>query len=291
MSGRIDLYPLKKKITEEYLDPKFAIPEEICLLVVMDNLSEELPEDSYRNTIQKVADTYEVRIEYFFVGGSDWNTLAGKANRCDGFIVLSKFDEQVRKILVKFLGSYPEKDLDCFLDSSKRKWFEDESYMPCTALAVYAAIKYITEEDYRVSTDSKWNSQVTIVSRSDTLGLPLSLLLLEHSDFAVSVFHSKSKARASYFKDNSFLVCGAGDSDWTRLDDTYLEEELPDTIVINVGMHEKDGRMVGDFPEDVLEQNGTRYVPALGGIGPITVRILFAKLFTRAIDKICPTPY
>ena len=125
MSGRIDLDPLKKKITEEYLDPKFAVPEEVCLLVIMDNSSEELAEDSYRNTIQKVADTYEVRIEYFFVGGSDWDTLAGKAKRCDGFIVLSKFDEQVRKILMKFLDSYPEKDLDCFLDSNKRKWFED----------------------------------------------------------------------------------------------------------------------------------------------------------------------
>lgn len=291
MSGRIDLCPLKKKITEEYLDPKFAVPEEVCLLVIMDNLSEELPEDSYRNTIQKVADTYEVRIEYFFVGGSDWNTLAGKAKRCDGFIVLSKFDEQVRKILIKFLGSYPEKDLDCFLDSSKRKWFEDESYMPCTALAVYAAIKYISEEDYSISIDCERNSQVTIVSRSDTLGLPLSLLLLKHSNFAVSVFHSKSKARASYFKDNIFLVCGAGDSDWIRLDDAYFGEELPNTTVINVGMHEKDGRMVGDFSEDTLEWNDTRYVPALGGIGPITVRILFAKLFTRAIDNICPASY
>lgn len=291
MSGRIDLYPLKKKITEEYLDPKFAVPEEVCLLVIMDSLSEELPEDSYGNTIQKMADTYGVRIEYFFVGNSDWDTLTEKTKICDGFIVLSKFDEQVRKILVRFLDSYPEKDLDCFLDSSKRKWFEDESYMPCTALAVYAAIKYITEEDYFTSIDCKWNSQVTIVSRSDTLGLPLSLLLLKHSDFAVSVFHSKSKARASYFKDNIFLVCGAGDSDWIRLDDTYLGKKLPNTVVINVGMHEKDGCMVGDFPEDMLEQNGTRYVPALGGIGPITVRILFAKLFTRAIDKICPTSY
>lgn len=291
MSGRIDLYPLKKKITEEYLDPKFAVPEEVCLLVVMDSLSEELSEDSYRNTIQKVADTYGVRTEYFFVGNSDWDTLAEKTKICDGFIVLSKFDEQVRKVLIKFLGSYPEKDLDCFLDSSKRKWFEDESYMPCTALAVYAAIKHIAEEDYFFSMNSERDSQVTIISRSDTLGLPLSLLLLKHSNFAVSIFHSKSKARASYFKDNIFLVCGAGDSDWIRLDDTYFGEELPNTIVINVGMHEKDGRMVGDFPEDTLERNGTRYVPALGGIGPITVRILFAKLFTRTIDSICPQPY
>lgn len=291
MSGRIDLYPLKKKITEEYLDSKFAVPKETCLLIIMGSWSEDMSGDSYRNSIERIAETYGVRIEYFFVGGSDWNPLTEKVKICDGFIVLSKFDKQVYNTLVKFLGSYPEKDLDCFLESSKRKWFEDEFYMPCTALAVYAAIKYITEEDYFVSTDCKLNSQVTIVSRSDTLGLPLSLLLLKHSNFAVSVFHSKSKARASYFKDNNFLVCGAGDSDWIRLDDTYFGEKLPNTTVINVGMHEKDGRIVGDFPEDILERNDTRYVPALGGIGPITVRILFAKLFTRAIDNICPQLY
>lgn len=291
MSGRIDLYPLKKKITEEYLDTKFAVPEKVCLLVIMDNWSEELSENSYRKSIERMAEGYGVRIEYFFVGGSDWNTLTEKIKICDGFIILSKFDKQVHNTLVKFLGSYPEKDLDCFLDSSKRKWFEDESYMPCTALAVYTAIKYISEEEYYCPIDCKYNSQVTIVSRSDTLGLPLSLLLLKHSNFAVSVFHSKSKARASYFKDNVFLVCGAGDSDWIRMDDPYLGEKLAYTTVINVGMREVGGRMVGDFPEDILEKNGTLYVPALGGIGPITVCILFAKLFTRAIDNICPQLY
>ena len=291
MSSKIDLYPLKKKITEEYLEQKFAIPEEVCLLVIMDSWSEELSEDSYRKSIEKMADGYGVRIEYFFVGSSDWETLMDKIERCDGFIVLSKFDKQVHNILVEFLESYPEKDLDCFLDSSKRKWFEDESYMPCTALAVYATMRYLTEEVYCAPIDIMWNRQVTIVSRSDTLGLPLSLLLLKHSNFAVSIFNSKSKARASHFKDNIFLVCGAGDGDWVRMDDKYLRERLPNTVVINVGMREVNGRMVGDFPEDVLEQNETLYVPALGGIGPITVRILFAKLFTRAIDSICPQRY
>lgn len=291
MSSKIDLHPLQKKITEEYLEPKFAIPEEVCLLVIMGNWSEELSEDSYRKSIEKMADCYGVRVEYFFVGGSDWGTLPEKIKICDGFIVLSKFDKQVRKTLVKFIGSYVEKDLDCFLDSSKRRWFEDESYMPCTALAVYAAMRYLTEEVYCAPMDIMWDRQVTIVSRSDTLGLPLSLLLLKHSNFAVSIFNSKSKARASHFKDNIFLICGAGDSDWISMNDTYLGEKLPNTVVINVGMREVDGHMVGDFPEDVLEKNETLYVPALGGIGPITVRILFAKLFTRAIDSICPPRY
>ena len=291
MSSRIDLYPLKKKITEEYLNPKFAIPEEVCLLVIMDAWSKDKPEDSYRNSIQKMADGYGVRIEYFFVGGSDWSSLTEKIKICDGFIVLSKFDKQVRNTLVKFLGSYPEKDLDCFLDSSKRKWFEDESYMPCTALAVYAAMRYLAEEVYCAPIDIMWNRQVTIVSRSDTLGLPLSLLLLKHTNFAVSIFNSKSKARASYFKDNIFLVCGAGDSDWMRMDDRNIGGKLPNTVVINVGMHEVGGRVVGDFNEDVLEKTETLYVPAIGGIGPITVHILFAKLFTRAIDSICPQRY
>lgn len=291
MSSKIDLYPLQKKITEEYLEPKFAIPEEVCLLVIMNSWSEELSEDSYRKSIEKMADCYGVRVEYFFVGSSDWGTLPEKIKICDGFIVLSKFDKQVRETLVKFIGSYVEKDLDCFLDSSKRRWFEDESYMPCTALAVYAAMRYLTEEICYASVDIMRNSQVIIISRSDTLGLPLSLLLLKHSNFAVSIFHSKSKARASHFKDNIFLVCGAGDGDWMRVDDRYIGGKLPNTVVINVEMREVDGRMVGDFPEDVLEKNETPYVPALGGIGPITVRILFAKLFTRAIDSICPPRY
>lgn len=291
MSGRIDLYPLKEKITEEYLDSKFAVPEETCLLIIMNSWSKDMSEDSYRKTIERMAETYGVRIEYFFVGGSDWNPLTEKVKICDGFIVLSKFDKQVYNTLVKFLGSYPEKDLDCFLESSKRKWFEDEFYMPCTALATYAAMRYIMKENYHISMEDKWNSQVTIVSRSDTLGLPLSLLLLKHSNFAVSVFNSKSKARASCFRDNIFIVCGAGDSDWTRAGDAYLGELLPNTTVINVGMHEKDGRIVGDFPEDILEEKEIAYVPALGGIGPITIRILFAKLFTRAIDSICPQLY
>ena len=287
---KVDLNALKAVIKLSYTDSNISMLLRKPVLLLIYNETEEdscSPEKSYRQSIAKMAELYGIHLYNFIVKKSNWEDLDFLLESCDGFVVISKLDEIYDNIIRSHCSQYPKKDIDCYLQETKNKWkiSSNKRYYPCTALATYAAIKFCD-----ATINNEWDtSQIAIISRSESIGKPLAKLLL-NDDRSVSIFHSKAKIDVDMLYNYSYVVCAAGAKDWytgnleNALD--YLEDA---PLFINIGMHEEDGNVKGDMPEDVLKEEHPylHYIPVFNGIGPVTTAILLAKTAQNAVDSLC----
>ena len=147
----------------------------------------------------------------------------------------------------------------------------DGAFVPATPKAVLRLL-----ESLDVNLEGK---NVVIVGRSNIVGKPLSMLLLNR-DCTVSVTHSKTKNLAQLTKLADIIVAACGvpkliKSDWVK----------EDAIIIDVGINRADGKLCGDVDYlDVLEKV-SHITPVPGGVGPMTVAMLLENTFLAACNN------
>ncbi len=157
-----------------------------------------------------------------------------------------------------------DKDLEGINVANVGKMLMGETEMiPCTPAAVMEHIRS-TGIDMR-------GKDAVIVGASEIVGKPLSLLLLREMA-TVSVCHvatSEAKRLQDYVAQAEILVVAVGRAhlipgDWIR----------PDAIVIDVGINNLNGKMVGDVEFDTAREKAAYITPVPGGVGPVTVLML-----------------
>ena len=118
--------------------------------------------------------------------------------------------------------------------------------------------------------------EVTVIGRSNVIGLPVSLLLIAQSA-TVTVVHRGTNAVREHTRRAEILIACSGtpqlvDGDWIR----------PGATVIDVGTTVVDGKLTGDVDFASASQVAGEITPVPGGVGPVTNVALMRNVLIAA---------
>ena len=138
-------------------------------------------------------------------------------------------------------------------------------WAPCTPRAVMAVLDH-----YGIELAGK---HAVIVGRSNVVGKPLAQLLLGR-DATVTVCHSKTPDLGRFLLQADLVVAAVGKP--LMIGAAMIS---PGAVVVDVGINELEGRIVGDVDFAGVEPLAAAITPVPGGIGTVsTVMVLEAVL-------------
>ena len=111
-------------------------------------------------------------------------------------------------------------------------------------------------------------AHAVVIGRSMIVGKPISLLL-QQQNATVTMCHSKTRDLAAFCRSADILVAAVGSprmvqGDWIK----------PGAAVIDVGVSEIDGKLVGDVDFEAAQGVAGLVTPPRGGVGPMTITML-----------------
>ena len=128
---------------------------------------------------------------------------------------------------------------------------------------------------------------VVVCGRSDIVGKPVSLLLMQRQpggNATVTVCHTRTKDLASVTRQADILIAAIGRPRFVTAD--MVKEGV---VVIDVGVNRiaaperKSGhRLVGDVDFDAVSQKAAAISPVPGGVGPMTIAMLLQNTLKAA---------
>lgn len=170
---------------------------------------------------------------------------------------------------------HPRKDVDAFHPENVGLLVQGRPrFLPCTPHGVQQLLR-------RSGVDTA-GSHVVIVGRSDIVGKPLALMLMQRgtgADATVTVCHSKSRNLAEIARQADILVVAIG-----RPKFVTAEMVKPGAVVVDVGINRTDAGLVGDVDFAAVRKVASRITPVPGGVGPLTVTMLLYNTLTAARD-------
>lgn len=130
----------------------------------------------------------------------------------------------------------------------------------CTPLGILACLDH-----HGIQLDG---ANAVVIGRSQIVGKPISLLL-QSRNATVTMCHSRTQDLAAICRRADVLVVAAGrpkmvGGDWIK----------PGAAVIDVGVSEVDGELVGDVDFDAAQGIAALISPCRRGIGPMTITML-----------------
>lgn len=161
----------------------------------------------------------------------------------------------------------PKKDVDGFTAyNTGALSLNVDGNIPCTPKGVIDLLKF-----YKVPMAGK---DVLIINRSNIVGKPLAQLMLRENA-TVTIAHSATKNLKEKIKAADIVVTGVGIPDFLQ-DEDFSD----DTIIIDISINFKNGKMCGDVHKEDYEDLATRchITPVPGGIGLTTVMSLIDNL-------------
>jgi methylenetetrahydrofolate dehydrogenase (NADP+) / methenyltetrahydrofolate cyclohydrolase len=145
------------------------------------------------------------------------------------------------------------------------------SYPPATAAAVMEILRR-GEIPLR-------GRQAVVIGRSAVVGKPVALLLLRE-DATVTVCHSRTAALPTVARGADVLVVAIG-----RARHVGADFVKPGATVIDVGINEVDGGIVGDVDYDAVAPIAGAITPVPGGVGPLTNVMLLRNTVAAARES------
>lgn len=134
-------------------------------------------------------------------------------------------------------------------------------FISCTPAGIIQLLKR-SEIDLR-------GKECVIVSRSNIVGKPMSMLLLRE-DATVTIAHSKTKDLKQVCKRADILIAAVGRPKMFTKE--YVKEGA---VVIDVGIHRmEDGMLCGDVDYSDVLTICSAITPVPGGVGPMTIAML-----------------
>ena len=166
----------------------------------------------------------------------------------------------------------PRKDVDGFHPTTVGEMVTgNPTFLPCTPAGVVELLKR-----YEIDPSGK---HVVVVGRSNIVGKPAALLLIQKKKFAnaiVTVCHSAAKDISVFTKQADILIAAMGVP-------RFIKKEMvkEGVVVIDVGTNRiedptsKTGsRLVGDVDFDEVAPLASYITPVPGGVGPMTIAML-----------------
>ena len=116
-----------------------------------------------------------------------------------------------------------------------------------------------------------------VVGRSELVGKPLAMLLLER-DATVVLCHSRTSDLPRQVASADIVVAAVGRPRLIR-----GEWIKPGAVVIDVGINRVEGKLVGDVDFATAEPRASFITPVPGGVGPLTVAMLLRNTFEACV--------
>lgn len=167
----------------------------------------------------------------------------------------------------------PLKDVDAFhpenvgLISQGRPRF-----LPCTPHGVQYLL---AQSQTQVS-----GAHVVILGRSDIVGKPLALMLMQkgqNANATVTVCHSQTRNLSEITRQADILVAAIGVPEFVK-----GEMVRPGAVVIDVGINRVGEKLVGDVDFAAVSEIASAITPVPGGVGPMTIAMLLKNTLTAA---------
>ena len=122
-----------------------------------------------------------------------------------------------------------------------------------------------------------------VVGRSNTVGKPMALLLLQ-AGATVTVCHSRTPDLAAHTRQADLVVVAVGRRDTLRADMVK-----PGAIVVDVGINRReDGTLCGDVDFSGVREVAGWITPVPGGVGPMTITMLLFNTLEAAEQAAAP---
>jgi methylenetetrahydrofolate dehydrogenase (NADP+)/methenyltetrahydrofolate cyclohydrolase len=179
----------------------------------------------------------------------------------------------------------PDKDVDGFHPVNVgRLVIGEEIFPPCTPAGIQELI-------IRSGTPTE-GAEVVVVGRSNIVGKPISIILLQKkagANATVTVCHTRTRDMAAHTRRADILIVAAGKPKAVTADMVK-----PGAVVIDVGVNrvgqkpsKKDpNKMValleGDVDFDAVKEVAAKITPVPGGVGPMTITMLMKNTVRAA---------
>lgn len=118
--------------------------------------------------------------------------------------------------------------------------------------------------------------EAVVVGRSNTVGKPMALLLLQQHA-TVTICHSKTANLKEHTRRADILVAAVG-----RANMITADMIKPGAVVIDVGINRVEGKVVGDVAFEEASEVAGYITPMPGGVGPMTVAMLMENTLESA---------
>lgn len=196
-------------------------------------------------------------------GEADVLALVDELNRddsIDGILVQLPLPDGVSATAVARAVD-PAKDVDGLHPMNSGRLLQGvPGLYPCTPVGI---IEVLDRHEIPIE-----GAHAVVVGRSEIVGKPVSLLLL-HRHATVTICHSRTRDLPGVCREADILVAAVGRArmiqpDWVK----------PGAALIDVGVNEVDGKLVGDVDFEGVQGIAGLVTPPRGGVGPMTITML-----------------
>jgi methylenetetrahydrofolate dehydrogenase (NADP+)/methenyltetrahydrofolate cyclohydrolase len=170
----------------------------------------------------------------------------------------------------------PDKDVDGFNPFNLGLLFSGRPrFVPCTPKGIMTLLA-----EYKIDLAG---TRAVVIGRSIDVGRPMAALLT-NADATVTVCHSKTKDLAHEVNRADILVSAVGKAHFIT-----TEMVKPGAVVIDVGINQLNGKLVGDVDFAAVKDIASAITPVPGGVGPMTIATLMENTYRAAIVRTCET--
>ncbi len=164
----------------------------------------------------------------------------------------------------------PTKDVDGLqIHSAGALMTGSAGFKPCTPYGVMKMLEHVGV--------TLKGSRAVVIGRSNTVGKPMALLLLQQNA-TVTICHSGTPDIAAHTRQADIVVVAVG-----RRDTLTASMVKPGAVVIDVGINRReDGKLCGDVDFAGVSEIASWITPVPGGVGPMTITMLLANTIESA---------
>lgn len=164
----------------------------------------------------------------------------------------------------------PKKDIDGMhpLNLGHIMAGNKQAHLPSTVKAVVELLRY-----YEISVSKK---DICVIGKSNTVGKPLSVLLLNERA-TVSNCHTGTQNLEQYASSADILISATG-----SIGLVTKKHVKKGAVVIDVGFNFKDNKAYGDVQFDEVSEIASAITPVPGGVGSVTTAALAQQVTNAA---------
>lgn len=189
--------------------------------------------------------------------------LIGRLNSddaIDGILVQLPLPKQIDPAVVAEAID-PAKDADALHPTTAGRMLKGRAdLVSCTPLGILAVLDH-----YEVELEG---ANAVVIGRSEIVGKPVSLLL-QQRNATVTMCHSRTRDLPAVCRTADVLIAAAGNPQLVKAD--WIK---PGAAVMDVGVTEVDGTLVGDVDFEAAQGIAGIITPSRRGIGPMTITML-----------------
>lgn len=194
-----------------------------------------------------------------------------------GILVQLPLPDQVDSLLVLDAVDW-RKDVDAFHPTNVGLISQGRPrFLPCTPHGIVQML-------FRCGIEAAGKS-VCVVGRSDIVGKPMALMLVQRSsalgsqmaNATVTLCHSRTPDLPSVTRQADILIAAVGRANFISADMVK-----PGAVIVDVGINRTDDGLVGDVDFDSVSEVASHITPVPGGVGPLTVTMLLRNTLEAA---------